>query len=282
LDLLPHQISGKKRKISKQKGNILKLIRTIKENKSLIYTWIKFDIQANYIDTKLGLIWLFLEPIFQTLVYAFIFSALLNRLPKGNVPFIIFYLAGISTWQFINLNWISAGLLFVRYGRILSDVKISAEALVVIEVLEKFVEYMVNFVILVIICAFFGYFPTITYLYIPFYLVVLFLMTIGGTFFLSTSGIFIRDISNITGMIMRLLFFLSGVIITPDMLPNKYSRFLMLNPILHFMETIRNLVIYSEVPSWQSITYMISCSLLVFVIGYSFFRKRQGIIVDYR
>ena len=83
----------------------MQLVKTFQENKNLIFTWIKFDIQANYIDTKLGLVWLFLEPIFQTLVYAFIFSALLDRPPRGDVPFIIFYLAGISTWQLLHAGW---------------------------------------------------------------------------------------------------------------------------------------------------------------------------------
>ena len=110
----------------------------------------------------------------------------------------------------------------------------------------------------------------------------LILFALGGTFFLSTSGIFIRDISNLSSMVMRLLFFLSGVIITPDMLPAKFGGLLMLNPILHFVETGRDLIIYAKVPPFQSVVYMFSWSLLIFTLGYSFFRKRKGTLVDYR
>ena len=258
------------------------ILKIIKENKYLISTWLKFNIESNYIDAKLGLFWLILEPILQTLIYTLIFSVLFNRPPRGGVPFIIFYLSGITIWQFINGNLMQAGPMMVRYSRLQFNVKVSSEALVIIELLEKLVDLAINLFILVIISSFLGYYPTITYIYFPVVLLFIILTTLGGMFFLGSLGVFIRDIPNITSMIMRLLFFLSGVIITPDMLPESYRGYLYLNPILQMIEATRDLLIYSQIPSLRTFLYMGAFAILIFFFGYSYFKKHQGIFVDYQ
>ncbi len=73
------------------------LLTTILENRYLIQTWSKYNIQAQYIDTRLGLAWIILQPIFQTLIYTFAFGTLLGRNPRGGVPFVLFFLAGTTS-----------------------------------------------------------------------------------------------------------------------------------------------------------------------------------------
>ena len=261
---------------------MLAIFETIRENKYLIKTWVKYNIQANYIDTKLGLFWIVLQPIFQTLIYTFVFGSLIGRNPRGGVPFILFFLAGTSIWQFINNNWMQAGNIVVKNMGLMSQVKVSAEALVVVQLLESLLDFAINFLILVVVSILFGYYPTYLYLYLPFVFMIIFTATLGGMFFISSLGVFIRDIPTILSMVLRLLFFVSGVIITPDMLPENLSGYLSLNPLLLMIEAVRDLVIYAEVPDWMSILYMVAFSILIFIIGYSHFRKRQGIFVDYQ
>jgi ABC-type polysaccharide/polyol phosphate export permease len=261
---------------------MLSILTTIKNNKYLISTWVRFNIQSNYIDSKLGLLWIILQPILQTLIYTFAFGTLIGRQPRGGVPFILFFLAGTTVWQFISSNWMQAGNLIVKNNNLMSQVKTSAEALVIIQLLERFVDFLISFVILMVVSALFGYYPTYTYLYLPLVLFFIILTAIGGSFFLSSLGVFIRDIPTVTSLILRFLFFLSGVIITPDMLPESVGGFLSLNPLMLMIEAVRDLVIYSEIPSIQSFLYMGSFSLLLYIMGYAHFKKRQGVFVDYR
>lgn len=261
---------------------MLSILKTIKDNKHLISTWTRYNIQANYIDTKLGLIWLILQPIIQTSIYTFAFSTLLNRQPRGGAPFVLFFLAGTTVWQFITSAWMQAGQLMVKNAGLLSQVKISAEAIVIVQLLEKLVDFLISFFILVIASSLFGYYPTYTYLLLIIVMASIILSSLGGMFLLSSLGVFIRDIPSVTSLVLRFLFFVSGVIISPDMLPETMGGILKLNPLLLMIEATRDLVIYSEIPSIQNFLYMGSFSLLIFIIGYSHFKKRQGIFVDYR
>jgi lipopolysaccharide transport system permease protein len=261
---------------------MLSIVNTIKDNKFLISTWAKYNLQANYIDTKLGVFWIILQPIFQTLIYTLVFGTLLGRNPRGDVPFILFFLAGTSVWQFMNNNWMQASNIVVKNINLMSQVKISAEAVVIVQLVESLVDFIINFVILVIFSLLFGYFPTYYYLYLPLIFAIIIVTTLGGMFFISSLGVFIRDIPTLLSMVLRLLFFVSGVIITPDMLPENIQGFLWLNPLLQMIEAVRNLVIYAKAPTFQSVLYMASFSILVFWGGYSHFKKRQGVFVDYQ
>ncbi len=261
---------------------LLSIFKTIKDNYYLIATWTRFNIESNYIDAKLGLIWLILEPILQTITYSYIFSALLGRNPRGDVPFIVFYLSGITTWQFLNTSWMRAGNLMVQFNRLMTNIKISPEAVIIIDLAERFVEFIINMILLVIVAAMFGFYPTYTYLFLPVIFLFMILTALGGMFFLGSLGVFVRDIPSITSMILRLMFFLSGVIITPDMLPEEYSKVLLVNPIIHLIEAMRDLTIYGTLPSLKSVLYMGSFSIVVFFFGYRYFKKRQNIFVDYQ
>lgn len=260
---------------------MLSLKRAIEENRYLIQTWVKYKIQASYIDTKLGIFWIILQPIFHTLIYTFAFGTLIGQKPRGGVPFVLFFLAGTSIWQFINSNWMKAGNIIVGNLGLMSQVKVSAEAIVLVELIESLVEFTINFIILVVVAAIMGFFPTMLYLYLPIIFLIIFIATLGGMFFISSLGVFIRDIPTIVSMVLRLLFFVSGVIITPDMLPENLQGYLSLNPLLQMIESVRDLVIYAKAPSVLSLVYMSAFSLLSFIIGYFTFRKRQGVFVDY-
>lgn len=261
---------------------MLSIVNTIKTNRFLIKTWVKYNIQSNYIDTKLGIFWIILQPIFQTLIYTLVFGTLLGRNARGGVPFIIFFLAGTSVWQFMNNNWMQASNIIVRNINLMSQVKISAEAVVIVQFVESLVDFGINLVILVVFSILFGYFPTQYYFYLPLMLAIILLVTLGGMYFISGLGVFIRDIPTVLSMILRLLFFVSGVIITPDMMSEKIQGPMSLNPLLQMIEAVRNIVLYAEAPTMKSIVYMTSFSMLVFLVGYRYFKKRQGVFVDYQ
>ncbi|MEJ2487781.1 MAG: ABC transporter permease [Anaerolineales bacterium] len=204
------------------------------------------------------------------------------RPPKGEVPFILFFLGGITTWSFINNNWMQSGHMIVKHIDLLDQVKLEAETIVVVKLIASLIEFVLNFLVFIVFSATLGYFPNATYLYLPIIIFFIILTTLGGMYFFSSLGVFVRDIPNVIGMALRLLFFVSGVLITPDMIPDKFQGILSINPLLHLIESLRSIIIYSQPPSLISFIYMGSFSLLAFLIGLTHFQKRKGIFVDYK
>src|SRR5437764_15423879 len=69
--------------------------------KDLVMMFVRRDFVANYKQTILGPIWIFLQPLLTTLTYMLIFGRLAGFAPHG-VPMLAFYLAGVTIWNYFS------------------------------------------------------------------------------------------------------------------------------------------------------------------------------------
>lgn len=259
-----------------------KFFSDIWKSRFLITTWTRYNIEANYLDSKLGALWIILQPIVETLIYATIFSLILIRKPRGDAPFVLFFLSGMVLWQFFASALIKSSTLISAKINVISQIKFPSQTLILVDFLEKFVDFLVAFFILVVLSMFFGYFPTITYIYVPAILFIFFTFTAGAMFILATLGAFIQDISQITGLALRFFLYFSGVLISSDMVPPRFVSFLNLNPLFFLIESFRNVILYASPPEPLLLLFWLVVSILFFFAGVSLFAKKDGIFADYQ
>lgn len=259
-----------------------KFFSDIWKSRFLITTWARYNIEANYLDSKLGALWIILQPIVETLIYATIFSLILIRKPRGDAPFVLFFLSGMVLWQFFSSALMRSSTLISSKINIISQIKFPNQTLIFVDFLEKFVDFLVGFSILIVLNMFFGYFPTAAYVYVPALLFVFFTFTAGAMFILATLGAFIQDISQITGLALRFFLYFSGVLISSDMVPPEFAPFLNLNPLFFMIESFRNVILYSSPPDSLLLLFWLIFSILFFFAGVSFFVKNDGLFADYQ
>ena len=257
-------------------------LTSIWQHKRIIAVWTRYNIQANLLNTKLGMIWLVLYPLLMTLVYSFLFSFLLNRSPRGGVPFIAFFLSGMIVWIFFNNSLFRSTTLIVQNANLIEQVQFPRETLIYVFVGEQAVDFSVSFVILLVLSFISGYYPTWAYIYIPPILLTLFLMVLGSVFILATLGLFVRDIPKVLNLILRFLFYGSGIIFPADVLPPKALEILVFNPVFFLVESFRNILFYAETPDLLSLVIWFFLSVFVAFIGFSIFKAKSGVFADYR
>jgi lipopolysaccharide transport system permease protein len=248
----------------------------------LFAIWTRYNIEANYLDSKLGALWIILQPVIETLIYSTVFSLILARKPRGDVPFVVFFLSGMVIWNFFSGSLIRSSSLINSRINLISQIKFPAQALVFVDFFEKLVDFIVAFVILVFLNLFFGYTPTVMYIYVPLILIVLFILTIGTMFILATLGAFVQDVSQISGLVLRFMLYFSGVLISSDMVPQKFSMLLNFNPLFFIIESFRNAIIYSEPPNMQMLFFWGVFSVLLLFSGIYYFVKNERFFSDYQ
>jgi len=69
--------------------------------RDLVYMFVKRDFVSGFKQTILGPIWFFINPIFTTVVYLIVFGNIAN-LPTDGAPKILFYLAGVTLWNYFS------------------------------------------------------------------------------------------------------------------------------------------------------------------------------------
>ena len=76
-------------------------LRDVWRYRDLLWLFVRRDVVSFYKQTILGPFWFFVQPLFTTIMYTFIFGGLANISADG-LPKPLFYLAGITTWNYFS------------------------------------------------------------------------------------------------------------------------------------------------------------------------------------
>lgn len=244
--------------------------------------WAKFNIQAQYSEARLGIMWVFLQPVITAIVFTVAFNYLLGaRPPSGGAPFLCFYLSGITPWQIFNDNVMRSGHVVVSNIGLMTQIRFPREASVFVSFFERLVDFFASFLVTVLVLILYGIYPNIYYLYLPWIILILAFFTLGIMFVLSAVGVFFRDLPQIISPVMRLLFFLSGVIFSLDNVDATVQKILRLNPIVWIIEAVREIMLYRESPNVIALVVLFGLSVSIFIIGYGFFKSKEAVFTDY-
>jgi ABC-type polysaccharide/polyol phosphate export permease len=251
----------------------LKITKTFRNRLERIYLFANTDYYVRYYGSKLGILWAFLNPFFQILIFYFVFSYLIFL--KSDPSFILYLFTGIITWQFFSEATNGSITLFLKQRYILQNIGLPKVDFFWSLVASKFWGYFINFIIFILFdLVFFHPVFSIRLLYlIPIWLGLI-LFTLGVSFFLSTLFIFFRDLNHLWDIILMAGFWTVPVIWDYHIIFKNFS-FMLLNPVTAFMINIRQVVLSNEVPDLKSLIIALVISTVFAVSGYFFMKFKS-------
>ena len=138
--------------------------------------------------------------------------------------------------------------------------------------------------VLLIIISMFGENPCYInwyYLLLPYIFIMLFLFVTGIGFILSAVSVFLRDMLYIYGIILTIWQYFTPIFWNMSLLPESYQSFFKLNPLYQFLNSFREIILYSSMPSWINLGLCTLFGLGFFLIGSLVFRKSQDKFIYY-
>jgi lipopolysaccharide transport system permease protein len=116
-----------------------------------------------------------------------------------------------------------------------------------------------------------------TILLFPLVLAPLVVITLGFSWFLAATGVYVRDIGQITGTITSVLLFVSPVFYPISILPRQIQHLVMLNPLTFIIEESRKVLLFNEIPNWIGLSVYTAVATLIAWLGFWWFQKtRKG------
>lgn len=242
----------------------------------LLKNLVSKDFKIKYRRSVLGVAWSVLNPLFTMLVITTVFGKLL----KLDIPnFATYYILGFAIWNF-----------FSEATNLSLSSILSASALIkkvyipkYIFPLEKCLFALVNFfftliaVVIVMLCQ--GVVPSVTAILFPIPVIYCFVFVCGASLFLSAATVYFRDVQHLYGVFLTALMYLTPIIYNLELLDNNapwVAKIVRLNPMTHYVEYFRNLVMYNTIPNLQENLVCIGMALAMFLIGALVFKKAQG------
>jgi len=250
-------------------------------HRQLIWQMTKRDVIGRYRGSVMGLAWSFFNPVLMLAVYTFVFSVVFKARWTGGsdskTEFALVLFSGLMVFNLFSECVNRAPGLVVGNVNYVKKVVFPLEILPVVALGSAGFHLLVSlFVWLIFYLIFFGV-PPATILLLPPILLVLALMTLGLSWFLASLGVYLRDVSQIVGVITSVLMFMSPVFYPISALPERYRPFMQVSPLTLVVEQARAVMMWGKNLDWSAWASYLIVSLAVAWLGFAWFQKtRKG------
>lgn len=257
------------------------MLSTVLHYKTLYWQLTKREILTRYRGSVLGILWSFVTPIFMLAVYTFFFSVVFKarwQMDTGNkFDFALILFAGLIPYQLFSECVTKAPELILKNINYVKKVVFPLQILPIVQMSAALFHMGINILVLLIMWFIIHGSLQWTIILFPLVNLSLVLFILGLVWFMSSIGVYVRDIAHPVTILTSVLLFLSPVFYSVNMIPEPYRTLVYLNPLTYIIERNRDILIYGNVPDFGFLMLSVVGSLMVAVLGYIWFqRTRKG------
>ncbi len=241
----------------------------------------KREVIGRYKGSFLGIMWSLFNPLLMLTIYTFFFSTVFKaRWPGGSdskTEFALILFSGLLIFNFFSESVGRAPSLIISNVNYVKKVVFPLEIMGFVLVASAGFHFLASMAIWLLFYLIFFGIPSIYVLYFPFILIPLILLAMGFAWFLSSLGVYLRDVSQIVNAAIPALMFLSPVFFPISALPEQLHIVFQLNPLTFLIEEARNVLISKQGIHWGHWIVQTALSGLFAWLGYVWFQKtRKG------
>jgi lipopolysaccharide transport system permease protein len=248
--------------------------------RELFYIFVWRDIKVRYKQTALGILWVIFQPIISTVIFT-IFFGNLAKIPSGKLPYSLFVLCGLVFWSFFSSALSHASGSMVANEGIIKKVYFPKIILPLSSVITSFVDFTINFLLLLALALILGYVPQILGLVIfPLAIFITFITAAGFGFFLSSINVKYRDVNYILPFFIQIFLFLTPVIYPLSIVSDRNKYIMAINPMTSVVESVRMVFSGQNFLNPNLILISVISSLVIFLFGIWYFNKTERFFAD--
>jgi lipopolysaccharide transport system permease protein len=249
------------------------------EYRELLYFLAWRDIKVRYKQTVLGAAWAILQP-FLTMVVFSLFFGRLAKVPSDGLPYPIFSYAALVPWTFFAHGLQQASASLVSGANLLKKVYFPRLAMPIAVVCSGVVDFVLAFLVLLIMMAYYGITPTAHVVWLPLFLVQAFVTALGVGLWLSAMNIQFRDIRYIVPFLTQLWLFATPIAYPSSLLSEPWLTLYGLNPMVGVVEGFRWALLGRGMGPGLMTAVSAVVALTLLVSGAFYFRRMEKTFAD--
>ncbi len=270
------------------KGSLFRLnLKEVWKYRDLLEMYIKRDIVTFYKQTILGPLWFFIQPIFTTIVFMFVFGGLAG-IPTDGIPQPLFYLSGICLWNYFSdsLNKISdtfytnqAVFGKVYFPRLIVPISVTISGL-----LKMLIQFLLFVGVYIYFASKGSTIGVNAYAFLfPVLIFILAGLGLGFGIIISSLTTKYRDLKFLLAFAIQLWMYFTPVIYPLSVMEGNYKRYIWLiqaNPVTAVMETFKYGFLGKGTFSWFSLGYSFLFTIVLLLIGTWIFNRVERSFMD--
>ena len=259
-------------------SNIFRPLVSSIRHLSLLRGFIGKEVRGQFAGTMAGMLWALMNPLVTILIYMFVFSVVIRVAvtveETGTDSFFIYFVTGFVPWLIFSSGLTRATGSLLDNASLITKVIFPVELIPVTSVLSSLIINGIGFIILIVFLSFES-FLAFSWLLMAAVLPLQILFTLGLAMFFSATCVFIRDLREMSGLIIMVWFFLTPIIYPISLVPDNIRSIIELNPMYMIVSLYREVLIMNTFSLDLYLTAAV-ISVAVYSLGSLFFMRAKS------
>lgn len=254
-------------------------LRELWEYRELLFFFVWRDIKVRYKQTVLGAAWAIIQPFFTMVIFSLFFGRLAN-IPSDGLPYPIFSYAALVPWTFFATALTQASNSLVISANMVKKIYFPRLTLPVATVLAGVVDFALAFVVLMGMMFFYGLTPTVNVIWLPLFLLLALITSLGVSLWLSAMNVQFRDVHYTIPFITQAWLFLTPIAYPSSLLPEPWRTLYGLNPMAGVVEGFRWALLGTDTAPGPMTIVSVVVAVVMLIGGAFYFRRMEQSFAD--
>lgn len=247
-------------------------IREIFKYREMILMLVRKELRGRYKGSVLGFAWTFLNPLLQLAVYTMVFSVVMR---SGIEKYYLFLFVALIPWLAMANSVTGGSTCILSQAGMVSKIYFPRQILPITVVTTNFVNMLLCMIVVLAVCALsIGLRISILWYLVP-TIIVEYILALGIAFFVSGITVFFRDMQHFLGILVMAWQFLSPIMYSTDMVPEKIRWIYNLNPMTPVITAYRSVLYYKQAPELATMLSSLAAGIVFLAVGWLVFDRLE-------
>ncbi len=263
------------------------IFNNLKKYSFLIKQLVMRDFKVKYKRSVLGILWSILYPLLMMSVMALVFTNMFRFNMEGT-NYLVYLMSGLIIFNYFSEASNSAMVSVVGNFSLINKVYIPKYIFPLSKCIFVGINFVLSLLPLFLILLISGdaaagtkCYLNVYYILLPFIYLCMFMFTMGIGYILSTISVFFRDMFYIWGILLTIINYFTPIFYSITILPAWLQPIFKLNPLYIYINASREILLYSRMPSLNTLLVCFVSGFVFLGIGLLFFKKKQDKFIYY-
>jgi len=247
------------------------------QSRHLIWKLARNDFKKRYAGSYLGAVWAMVQPVVTVAMYYVVFDVIMGT---GNAmvpdkPYVLFLTAGLVPWFYFNEALNNGTNALLEYNYLVKKVVFKISVLPIIKIIATTFIHVFFVLVMLVIAAIYGYYPTIYMIQLVYYSLCLFIFVLGLCYSTCAIMVFFKDIGQIISILLQIGMWATPILWDVNTLSPTVQMIVKINPLVYIVNGYRT-AIFEKTWFWQdfySTMYFWIVTVVVFGVGALVFKR---------
>lgn len=249
------------------------------QSRHLIWKLAKNDFKKRYAGSYLGAFWAMAQPVVTVGMYYVVFDVIMGgnaSRTAADVPFVLFLTAGLVPWFFFSEALNNGTNALREYDYLVKKVVFKISVLPIIKIIAATFIHVFFVVVLLIVAAIYGYYPTVYTIQLVYYSACLFVFVLALSYTTCAVVVFFKDLSQIINIALQIGMWATPILWDIENIgSSRWVSILKLNPLVYIVNGYRSAVYERQwfFEDFFSTMYFWIVTVVLFGIGALIFKR---------